>query len=129
MSNLIMIQSEDGHPDVDELLREYFQTQMPKPWPALRVSPSVKARRVGSFWSGSPGRLALAASIALLVAGYLTLAGYFPQRPADSGVQPLQNIGMKDPRTSKKTAPGTVEDRPDEQPMLVPMNGHSQSRK
>jgi hypothetical protein len=85
MSNLIT-PPEEARPEVDALLRDYFESEMPRPWPAFKA-PVTKA----PGWSRYSGRLALAASVALLVAGYLTLAGFFPKQPTPTGVE--NNIG------------------------------------
>jgi len=66
--------------DVDQLLRAYFQRQMPSPWPAFEPP----ARRTLPFRPAAPRRrfalgskLALAASVALLMACGWLLSGAF----------------------------------------------------
>jgi hypothetical protein len=64
--------------DLDGLLRAFFQAEMPHPWPALKAPPSSHTAppappRRSLFRS----RLALAASVALLVTGALALPGRF----------------------------------------------------
>lgn len=69
--------------DIDRTLRAFFKAQMPDPWPSLEAPaprrpatmPFVPppARRGGLFRS----RLALAASVALLAAGFCVVAGAF----------------------------------------------------
>ena len=81
MSNL-MTRPEEARPEVDALLRDYFESEMPRPWPAFKT-PVAKA----TTWSRYTGRLALAASVALLVAGYLTLAGFFPRTSSPTGIE------------------------------------------
>ena len=107
--NDLSTMNKDNRPDVDALLGDFFRSEMPAPWPAapLMVPQANRPRRVGSFWSRSSGRLALAASIALLVAGYLALSAYFPSRPANNGMQDMHNIGGKEPR-----GPQSDDDRP-----------------
>lgn len=77
--------------DLDGLLRAFFQAEMPRPWPALKAPPPsrpsvppVPVRR-GLFRS----RLALAASLALLVTGALALPGKFtrPEQTAPEGIK------------------------------------------
>lgn len=98
-----------GHPpegDLDGLLRAYFKVEMPDPWPSFeapaprnsvlplrRPQPAVNSSR----WRS---RLALAASILLLIAGALLLGGSPDQ--ADS------------PRRTLDGAPavGDIADRP-----------------
>src|SRR5256885_2034348 len=60
--------------EVERRLRDFFQDEMPHPWPAAPRTESAPAARRGSGL-----RLALAASVALVLAGYLALAGFFPR--------------------------------------------------
>ncbi len=78
--------------NLDNLLRAFFQAEMPNPWPALEV-PSRIVLTVPDREEDPPPRLggslfrsrfALAASIALLVAGPLLLSGVF----RDSNTKP-----------------------------------------
>lgn len=71
--------------DLDGLLRAFFQAEMPHPWPALKAplpsrqtAPPAPPRR-GLFRS----RLALAASVTLLVTGALALPGRFAGAPGE----------------------------------------------
>jgi len=131
MNERTVVQSEGGRPEVDELLREFFQAQMPQPWPALRLPNVPQARRVGSFWSRYAGRVALAACVALMVTGYLTLAGSFPEAPLSTGIETtVPEIGMKD--RSKKTTPNrstppATEDHEGDRP--TPMHLDNRPRK
>ena len=72
--------------DLDGLLHDYFQAEMPRPWPALMVAPAV--RQVPRPSPARPSilrsRLALAASVALLVTSSLVLPGKFSSRSEDS---------------------------------------------
>jgi hypothetical protein len=74
--------AESGRPgDVDDLLRAFFQAEMPRPWPACpelpaRVVPFRPApERAGRMMTRS--RFALAASVGLLLAGLAALGGKF----------------------------------------------------
>jgi len=64
--------------DLDGLLRAYYQAKMPHPWPVCpqpplrNVLPAVRSR-----WTLARSRLALAASIGLLLASLWALAGRF----------------------------------------------------
>lgn len=84
----------DAQPQVDGMLRDFFQSEMPRCWPRF-VAPREKAP--GSFWERASGRLALAACVALLVGGYLALSACFPPTTPNSGVTPLHHIGKKEP--------------------------------
>jgi len=57
---------------LDGLLRAYFRSQMPTPWPAFRPQRVQRPTAPQSPWSGYASRLALAASVA-----FLLLTGYF----------------------------------------------------
>jgi len=86
MSNELM-QNEEARPDMDNLLHEFFENEMPKPWPAFKAPLQTRAPKQASFWGQYSGRLALAASVALLVAGYLTLGGFFTNPAGLGGVK------------------------------------------
>jgi len=67
------------HDDFDMLLRDYFRSEMPKPWPALPPVRSVVLKsHVPLMRESVRSRLALAASIALLIGGLLVLPGRLP---------------------------------------------------
>jgi hypothetical protein len=74
-----------SNPDVDETLRRYFRAQLPHPWPAARVPATDEA---ASLWRRSRLRLALAASAAAVLAGYLTLAGFWRQPVTSHAIDP-----------------------------------------
>ena len=76
--------------EVDRLLREFYQAEMPQPWPRLRL-PASANRRLASRYSRYFTRLALAAVVALALLGYWALAGLFPQQGA-TGL-PIPNKG------------------------------------
>src|SRR3954471_1739881 len=70
--------------DLDGLLRAFYRAQLPSPWPALKAPPPPAARRPAPGPRGWPllrSRLALAASVALLVLGSLLFSGQL----ADTG--------------------------------------------
>jgi len=91
---------------VDGLLRDYFRAQMPEPWPELDVPASLSLVRPRSTWWRAASRLALAASILLLLLGYLALAGLFPRPPVTSDLEDLQrNIGHKAKRVTPPLPP------------------------
>lgn len=85
------IVEEEARPDVDAALREYFQGEMPRPWPRFRAP---RAQPTMSVWTRYGGRMALAACIALMAAGYIGLAGYFPRMQPSTGVHEIEHIGQ-----------------------------------
>jgi hypothetical protein len=89
--------------NLDNLLRAYFQAEMPNPWPSLEAPPRrlrVASPRPAAKSGGSllRSRLALAASIALLVSGPLFLAGSFPDAAAPKLGKSVDSANRVDPR-------------------------------
>jgi hypothetical protein len=86
----------DGLPQehVDDLLKCFFKKEFPDPWPEAQLS--HPGRVSAGLWFGSHRRLALVASVALLLFGYLALAAKFPsaQEPG-LDVNRNQTIGSK----------------------------------
>jgi hypothetical protein len=117
--------------DLDRLLHNFFRAEMPEPWPAWSPPqakperPNVAARLRGPALRR---RLVLAASVAVLLVGYLMLARAFPgssdRSPAQVGAE---HIGSR-PNVPKA---GIRELLPDKglqhgQPQTVPVpNGGS----
>ena len=64
---------------IDGLLTVYFQAQMPNPWPDWQApeAPHALPRRRYRWLTIS--RFAVAASVGVLLATYLVLAGFFPR--------------------------------------------------
>ena len=84
--------------EVDRLLSEFYQAQMPHPWPALKLpgAERVGVRRSVPWYSHNLRRLALAASVVLALSAYWGLAGMFA-RPAVSGLPGRgPEIGLRD---------------------------------
>jgi hypothetical protein len=113
---------------MDDLLHDYFQAEIPHPWPTYKMRMPVQTKPAVSFWSRYSGRLALAACVALMVAGYLTLGGFFAPSQGSNGVDRIiKDIGDrgKDPR------PGTqkphVNQIEDPVPMPTP-TGHETTK-
>jgi hypothetical protein len=72
--------SGDGPEEIDRLLAAFYSGEIPTPWPDLRapVVTAVHGRGAGSL---SAGRMALAASVAALLAGGWYLSGRLPMAP------------------------------------------------
>lgn len=79
--------------DVDGVLRHFFRAEMPDPWPEVQVPEAAPAVRRRFNWMHATSRLALAASILLMVLGYVALAGMFPQQ----GSQPNDIVPVAPP--------------------------------
>ena len=69
--------------EVDGLLRRFYRSQLPDPWPAppqvpleQPMTPQPPRLAVARFFR--PGRVAVAAAVVLLVIGYLALQSWFP---------------------------------------------------
>jgi hypothetical protein len=65
------LRAEEEPDELDRLLRSFFRSQLPSPWPALKLPAPAGA---STWWQRSRSRLALAASIALLLLGSWWLA-------------------------------------------------------
>jgi hypothetical protein len=91
-----MNQIHGDHPslkNVDQYLRAFFQKEMPDPWPPANVPSPQKRQGVNFGWYV---RLVIAASLALVLVGYLTLASMFPPTPEPGlSIDRSQTIGMK----------------------------------
>jgi hypothetical protein len=88
--------------DLDEALFAFFRAQMPSPWPRLRlpeappVRPAMPAPAPSRRpWFRSP-RFVLAASLALLIAGYAAMsAALTPPAPVGNPALDDGGAGMK----------------------------------
>lgn len=72
--------------ELDALLRAFYRSEMPHPWPEAAcgfAQPRLRRARGRSSWWNS--RLALAASIALLLLGSLLLSGASRTAPRSGG--------------------------------------------
>jgi hypothetical protein len=90
--------------DLDGLLRAFFQAELPRQWtapttPSVRLAPPP-ARKTPKGWPVLRTRLALAASVLILAAGALVLAGAF--RGAGTG----NGLAIKDLISEHKPLPG-----------------------
>ena len=111
--NNLTIKNDDARPEMDAMLGEFFQAEMPHPWPTFKAPANLRTKERVSFWSRTSGRLALAACIALLVGGYLSLGGFFPRSQTGTGVQQIL------PDTASR--PGKAKDTPRPQnPQPIP---------
>jgi hypothetical protein len=105
MSNLTLHTYDEPRPEMDELLGDYFQSEMPKPWPSFKA-PKPMAGPAPSRWSRYSGRFALAACITVLVAGYWSLSGAIPQADAPHGMQQVApRVGIGHEKSKKGKAP------------------------
>jgi hypothetical protein len=86
MNNLSTYHDE-ARPEMDDMLRDFFRAEMPHPWPTFTTPKPLRLKRPATLWSRYAGRLALAACVGLLVAGYLGLSGYFVTPDAGTGLQ------------------------------------------
>ena len=79
-------------------LRAFFHKEIPNPWPdfqfPLDEQPAVRPMVRGSWMRRPMARFAMAASILLLVLGYLALAKFFPDRNGEAlNLNRSQEIG------------------------------------
>ncbi len=119
--NNIIIKNDDARPEMDAILGEFFQAELPRQWPKFKAPMSTRTKEPVSFWSRSSGRLALAACIALLVGGYLSLGGFFPRAQAPNGVHQAAPDTASRPER-KKDLPKTQNNRTDDSGLATPMD-------
>lgn len=85
---------EFDNPELDVLLRNYFRSEMPDPWPAFQAPAIARFSPPARRWAPVRSKLALAASIGLLMIGSWCLSG---GRPVDysqpASVSPLGDPG------------------------------------
>jgi hypothetical protein len=110
MNNLSTLPNEEARPEVDEMLHDYFQSEMPHPWPAFQTPRTMRTKTHASLWSRTGGRLALAGSIALLVLGYLALGAFFPRSQTKLDNE-TQDIGHREKSPKKLTLPVQAPER------------------
>jgi hypothetical protein len=84
--------------DVDGLLREFFQSALPRPWPAFQrpIRGIIPLARSTGWRRRFRSSLALAASVAILALGVGLLPGRFSDR-SSSSIPGKDSIGMKQP--------------------------------
>jgi hypothetical protein len=82
--------------NVDGFLESFFKREMPAPWPDARVPRPTHALANRRFLFRSHSRLAMAAAVALILFGYLSLAALFPVEPEPGlKIDRFQTIGSK----------------------------------
>jgi hypothetical protein len=87
--------------EIEELLRRFYRAEVPQPWPVPPAVPPLfreakQPRRLAiSRFFRVPTRLAIAAAVALLVIGYMTLQTWFPEPRTASGGDEKETIGQK----------------------------------
>jgi hypothetical protein len=101
--NSVMI--DEGRPEMDGLLHDYFQAEMPKPWPAFKAPQTVQTKSSASYWSRSLARVALAVCVAMLVAGYLMLGSFFPRTQPPIEVEKAASDAAIREKGAKKITP------------------------
>jgi len=98
-----------GHqetPDgLDVLLRNFFRAEMPNPWPTLQApaeEPTSKA--APTWWNRSRSRMALAASVGLLLLGSWCLSSVLPDFAGPNPVAPngSGSANLRDQREIRK---------------------------
>jgi hypothetical protein len=100
--------------DVDGLLRVFFRAQVPKPWPVLKP-PATKSRQEGVAaprgLSLLRSRIALAASLLILLFGQLFISGMFSDyahstADGDRGKTEATNLNRRTRFPVLRSAPG-----------------------
>src|SRR6516164_7032775 len=83
--------------EIDGLLRAYFRAEMPHPWPTFQAPVPLQEARPLRRFSLMRSRLALAASVALIILGSLFLA----RMPQDSRLGDLPALSSPDAKRIK----------------------------
>jgi hypothetical protein len=94
----MMQKNDEPRPDMDDLLHDYFQSEMPRNWPAFKAP---RQKPTISLWARSANRMALAACVALLIGGYLMLGGSFTTQDTSG----LKTIAPESATKEKRTKP------------------------
>jgi hypothetical protein len=115
--------------DLDGLLRDYFRAEMPHPWPELKLPSASRngfhaKRALGEDgpatlplmprkrpWAVVGPRLALAASVGLLLLGSLFLSGQFKGNKSGESSPLSVPGGHADPRIPRDLRNGTIKER------------------
>jgi hypothetical protein len=88
---------------LDDVLRDFYRSEMPAPWPArkapARAEPMKRPQRL-RFRALS--RFALAAAVAFLLIGYLALASLFPTQQPRPEIRGVTDPFARDIRGKKK---------------------------
>jgi hypothetical protein len=99
---LLLRRPEPPPDDVDRLLRDFFRAEMPDPWPRMSRPEARPARPTAARsgrWLGLRRQVAVAASVALVLVGYLALARSFP------GPQPANSLNLDQRQMTGKNLP------------------------
>jgi hypothetical protein len=94
----------EGPDELDGLLRAFFQAEMPHPWPGV-VPPALPMRPAARPWPLFRSRSVLAASVAALLLGSLSLSSAFQGSEAPNpAVKSDKTVGARE-RPVKKLPP------------------------
>jgi hypothetical protein len=110
------VMTDEGRPEMDNLLHDYFQAELPKPWPTFKAPQTVQTKSAASYWSRSLSRVALAVCVATLVAGYLMLGSFFPRTQAPVEVEKAASDAAFREKGPKKATPTPPQTHSDELP-------------
>src|SRR5262249_29702899 len=94
--------------ELEGMLRSFFRAEVPDPWPTMKFpEPAVKLHKPRrSTWLRIGPRLAIAASVAFLLIGYLALGSIFPKHQADGVNNGGRTIGSNNNRPRRVHTPG-----------------------
>jgi hypothetical protein len=109
--------------EVDRLLSEFYQAELPDPWPRLCLPRAMTFRRPVRRQSHSLFRLGLAASVVVALLSYWALAGLFAGKGGIGSPLSGPEIGKKLPSirpAQPEKCPPQMEDGPRPMPLIGP---------
>src|SRR5689334_13935526 len=118
-----IFQGDDRPEDLDDLLRRFFQAEMPDPWPAVKFppSPTPLPLRTPRWTVRLRSHFSLAAAIVSCLIGYGVLQATFPGAQTEHGPQLGKGklIGSQPKRQRIEPHQPDVVRLPDGTPVLV----------
>lgn len=106
-----IVRGSNAERETDQLLRDFFQTAMPTPWPAWNFPPAEPAATPRASRSLFWGRFALAASVTLLLGSQLWLASFYrPPEPTEATGRTKQPVDVAaKPQVSSPDADSAID--------------------
>jgi hypothetical protein len=134
-----------GHDDLGDTLRAFFRSEMPQPWPKLKlptpervVAPFPPSNGSTKVWPRRwmfSSRTALAAALGVLVIGFLLLSDTLKPKGSDlldkPGGEPSAKKAFQDPGETDRVQPIRDPEDPDvilDESLIQPVNGPTEMK-